>query len=57
MTAQTFCNYVNNELLVASHLPPFFPRKISLRMAVHWLHHLGFKPMSNKKVVYIDGHE
>ena len=26
-------------------------------MAVRWLHHLGFKPVSYRKGVYIDGHE
>jgi hypothetical protein len=57
MTAQTFCDWINNSLLVSSHLPPFFPREISLRTAVRWLHHLGFKPVSHKKGVYIDGHE
>ena len=57
MTAQTFCDLINNSLLVSSHLPPFFPREISLRTAVRWLHHLGFKPVSHKKGVYIDGHE
>ena len=49
MTAQTFCDWINNSLLVSSHLPPFFPREISLRTAVRWLHHLGFKPVSHKK--------
>ena len=57
MTAQSFCDWVNSELLISSHLPPFFPREISMRTAVRWLHHLGFKPVSHKKGVYIDGHE
>ena len=57
MTAQSFCDWVNGELLISSHLPPVFPQEISLRTAVRWLHHLGFKPVSHKKGVYNDGHE
>ena len=57
MTAGAFCEYANNHLLPSSHLPPFFPRSISMRTAVRWLHHLGFKPRDHKKGVYIDGHE
>ena len=57
MTAQSFCDWINSDLLVASHLPTFFPREISLRTSIRWLHHLGFKPVSHKKGVYIDGHE
>ena len=57
MTAQTFCEWVNNSLLPSSHLPPHFPRSISLRTAIRWLHHLGFNPVSHRKGVYIDGHE
>lgn len=37
--------------------PLFFPREISLLTAIQWLHHLGFKPVSHKKGVYIDGYE
>ena len=57
MTAAMFCNYVNSTLLPSQHLPPHFPRTISFRTAVRWLHHLGFKPMSHKKGIYIDGHK
>ena len=57
MTALNFCEYINSTLLPSQHLPPHFPRSISLRMAVHWLHRLGFKPVSHKKGIYIDGHE
>ena len=57
MTAQSFCDWVNNNLLLSCHLPPHFPRSISLKTAIRWLHHLGFKPVSHKKGVYIDGHE
>ena len=57
MMAQSFCDWVNSDLLVASHLPPFFPKEISLRMSIRWLYHLGFKPVSHKKGVYINGHK
>ena len=49
MTAQSFCDWTNNTLLLSSHLPPHSPHTVSLRTAVRWLHHLGFKPVSHKK--------
>ena len=57
MTAKSLCCWVNDTLLPSSHLQPHFPRFISLRTGIRWLHHLGFKPVSHKKGVYIDGHE
>ena len=57
MTAQAFCDWTNNDLLLSSHLPPYVPRTNSLRLAICWLHHLGFRPVSHKKGVYVDGHE
>ena len=57
MTSPMFCEYVNNDLLLVHHLSQHFPRTISLYTAVHWLHQLGFKPVSHKKGVYIDGHK
>ena len=57
MTAQFFCVWVNEHLLPSSHLPPHFPRRISFCTAVRWLHHLGFKPVSHQKGVYIDVHK
>ena len=50
MTSAMFCEYVNNHLLPNHHLVHQFPRTISLRTAVRWLHQLGFKPVSHKKV-------
>ena len=44
-TAPMFREYVNSSLLPSHHLPPHFPRSISLRTAIWWLHKLGFKPM------------
>ena len=57
MTSVSFLKFVNNELLPSHHLSPHFPRMISLRTAIRWLHNLGFKPVSHKKGIYIDGHE
>ena len=57
MTAQSFCVWVNEDLLPSSHLLPHFPRRVSFRTSVRWLYHLGFKPVSHRKGVYIDGHE
>ena len=57
MTASSFCEWVNNDLLPSSTLPPYFPRAISVRTATRWLHRLGYRPMSHKKGAYVDGHE
>lgn len=57
MTAYSFCEWVNNDLLPSSHLPPQYPHMISVSTAIRQLKHLGFKPQSHKKGVYIDGHE
>ena len=57
MNTAAFCEFVNTQLLPSSHLPPFFPHTVSLKTAIRWLHHLGFKPRSHKKGIYIDGHE
>ena len=57
MTSVSFLKFVNNELFPSHHLSPHFPRMISLRTAIRWLHKLGFKPISHKKGIYIDGHE
>ena len=57
MTSVSFLKFVNDELLPSHHLSPHFPRMISLRTAIRWLHNLGFKPISHKKGTYIDGHE
>ena len=57
MTAATFANWVNSDLLENSHLPPGFPRSITPRTARKWLHDLGFSPKLSKKGLYFDGHE
>ena len=54
MTAQSFCQWVNEDLLPSAQLPQHFPWRISLRTAVRWLHYL---PVRHHKGVYIDGHE
>ena len=57
MTAQSFCQWVNDCLLPSHDLPPAYPRSISLRTATRWLRRLGFRPTSHKKGAYVDGHE
>ena len=47
MTAATFANWVNTDLLPNSHLPPGFPRSITPRIAREWLHNIGFSPKSS----------
>lgn len=57
LVARSFCQWVNNELLPSSDLPPNLPRSITVRTANRWLHRLGFRPTSHKKGAYVDGHE
>ena len=57
MTAATFANWVNTDILPNSQLPPGFPVSITPRTARKWLHDLGFSPRLNKKGLYFDGHE
>ena len=49
ITAQSFCVWVNEDLLPSSHLLPHFPRRVSFRTSVRWLYHLGFKPVSHRR--------
>ena len=57
MTGAKFCTWVNTHLLADAELPPGCPHQIQTPTAIKWLHHLGFRPQSNKKSIYIDGHE
>ena len=57
MTAASFCQWVNETLLVQHNLDTNLPRRISVRTATQWLHHLGLRPQSHKKGAYVDGHE
>ena len=57
MTAATFANWINSELLPNSHLSPGFPQSVTPRTARKWLHDLGFSPRLNKKGLSFDGHE
>ena len=52
MTAATFCQWVNTELLPSITLQANYPCSISLRTATQWLHLI-----SHKKGAYVDGHE
>ena len=56
MTATSFCQWVNNDLLPSYHLPPNLSRTISVRTATRWLCKLSFHPQSHKKGAYVDGH-
>ncbi len=57
LTAQSFCTWVNDELLRNATLEPGAPRKISVEVARKWLHEMGFKVKRITKGVYFDGHE
>ena len=57
MVARSFCQWVNNELLPSSDLPPNLPRSIAVITTTRWLCRLGFRPTSHKKGTYVDGHE
>ena len=57
LNAKLFCQWVNNDLLPSSDLPPNLPRMISVRTATRWLHRLGFRKLGHKKGAYVDGHE
>ena len=49
MTASSFCQWVNETLLLQHDLSADLPRQISLCTATRWLHQLGFRPQSHKK--------
>ena len=57
LVARDFCQWVNNDLLPSSNLPPNLLRSITVMTATRWLHRLGFRPTSHKKGPYVDGHE
>lgn len=58
ITNESFCQFVNEDLLPNSTLSPDMPREISMSTAYQWLHKLGFEVLSSsKKGIFIDGHE
>lgn len=57
MTALSFCQWVNENLLPNIALEPGYPRRISVQTARKWLHHLGFMVISGKKGSFFNGHE
>ena len=57
LTASSFCQWVNNELLPNSVIEPGYPRRVSVETARKWLHDLGFEILQRSKGVFIDGHE
>ena len=57
LTAKSFCEWVNSDLLPNNPLAANLPRNISVSTATRWLHRLGFRQRSHKKGSYVDGHE
>ena len=57
MTGANFSAYVNTHLLPEAKLAPGCPSQIQPHTAMKWFHHIGFRPQSHKKSIYIDGHE
>ena len=57
MTAKSFSQWVNEELLPLHNLPANLPQSISVRTATRWLHPLGYFPLFHKRGAYVDGHE
>ena len=57
MTARSFCQWVDQDLLPNVVLEPGFPGKISIETVRKWLHHLEFHVLDPKKGIYINGHE
>ena len=53
LTACSFCEWVNKELLANETLELGFPRKISVETARHWLHELRFEVLAAKKVAML----
>ena len=56
-TAGSFCQWINECLLVNQILEPAYPGHISIETARIWLLELGFTVMDHKKGTYVDGHE
>ena len=57
LTAGSFCQWINECLLVMHTLEPGYPRRVSVETARKWLLELGFTVMDHKKGTYVDGHE
>ena len=57
LTAASFCQWVNCDLLPNETLEPGLPRKVSVETARLWMHELGFEVLVAKKGTYVDGHE
>ena len=57
LTAGSFCQWINECLLVTQTLEPGYPRHISIETARRWLLELRFPVMDHKKETYVDGHE
>ena len=57
LTAGSFCQWVNEELLPNATLEPGFPRKVGVETARKWMHEMGFQVLTSKKGSFVDGHE
>ena len=57
LTAGSFCQWVNEELLPKETLEPGLPRKVSIETARKWMHEMGFEVLTSKKGSFVDGHE
>ena len=47
LTSRSFCNWVNDMLLPNNTLAAGAPRSISVEVARHWLHDMGFEVKNN----------
>ena len=57
LTADTFCQWANEELLPNEALEPGFPRKIGVETARKWMHEMGYEVLTSRKGAYVDHHE
>ena len=57
MTAATFGQWLNEELLPNENFEPGFPRKTGVETARNWIYEMGYEVLRSKKGVYVDSHE
>lgn len=56
-TAKSYCEWVNEHLLLVHDLSAGFRRSISVHTATRWQRPLEFSPTSHIKGAFLDGHE
>ena len=54
LTANAFCQWVNDELLPNETLEPGFPKKIAIETARKWMHEMGYEVLTSKKGAFVD---